>query len=108
MPRKGKLDARGLRDRRFWPHLSADQQQTLIDFLAYYRAVAESAALKAAEIADIASEDLGQAETARYWARVVKSIDWLLHRVPMRQVYLEIQLAQREGRWRPQEPEPAT
>jgi hypothetical protein len=108
MPRKRSLDANGLRQKKFWPHLPEPVQQELIEFLAFYRAVAESAALKAAEIADIAREDLGAAENSRYWTRVVRSIDWLLHRVPMRQRYLEIRLAKEQGRWQPPEPEPAT
>lgn len=100
MPKPKGLDANGLRTRRFWPSLSPDQQQTVIDFLAYYRALAEQGQAKASELAAIASQDLGMAENALWWAHVVRSIDWLISYVPKKQWYLEVQQAQREGRWR--------
>lgn len=93
------LDKLGLRHKRHYPTLPADQQRALIDFLAYYRAVAETGQAKAAELAALATEDLGMRQTAEWWAYCVRSIDWLLSFVDKRQMYLEIQLAMKEGRW---------
>lgn len=108
MPRKPELDAHGLRHKRFWPHLTADQQATLLEFLAWWRATAEHAHDRAAELAAIAKEDTGAQGMAQWWAHAIRTIDWLLHRVPQRQQYLEIKLAQAEGRWRDKAPARAT
>jgi hypothetical protein len=102
MPRKVSFDGQGLRDRRQWPSIPPDQAQAMLDFLGWYRAVAEDALTKSAAIAEIAREDLGSAGNAQWWAHVIRAIDWLMHQVGKRQKYLEIQLAQREGRWQPQ------
>lgn len=108
MPRKAKLDAQGLREKRFWPHLSAEHQAELVNFLGWYRAVAQDAKAGADAIAAIASQDLGSRGNAEWWAYVIRSIDWLLSRVPTRQQYLEILLAEQEGRWQPKATRPGT
>lgn len=108
MSRPHQLDANGLRRRVFYPTLPADVQDELLAFLAWHRAIAEDAVSKAAHLAELAQVDAGMAGSADHWAKVVKAIDWLLHRVPMRQRYLEIKLAMEEGRWRPTGSEPVT
>jgi hypothetical protein len=108
MPRKPKLDHRGLRERRWWPELTEDEQKTIINFLGWYRAVAEDGHAKAVELANMATIDNGTRQNAEWWAYAVRTVDWLLSYVPHRQQYLEILLAEKEGRWKPPATRPGT
>lgn len=108
MPRPVKLDAHGLRPRRLWPMLPEETQKQMIDFLAWYRAVADQGATKAGQLADMAQVDAGMRETAAWWAHAVRACDWLLSYVGNRQEYLEIELAIKEKRWIPPTTKPGT
>jgi hypothetical protein len=108
MPRKAKLDAFGLRHPRKWPTFTPDQQELIIGFLASMRGEAEKALVAARRLEAVAQADGETAGNAAWWAYSVRTIDWLLSRVPMRQLSLEVKLAQEEGRLCPVDSEPAT
>lgn len=103
-----KLDPFGLRPRAYWPKLPEPVQGLVMNFLAYMRGEAEAAAMSSAKIAEIAREDLGAAATMQYWLHAIKTIDWLLTRSTQKQKFMEILLAQQEGRWTVPATSPAT
>lgn len=98
MPRKPALDPNGLRHPRKWPTFTPEQQHYIVGFLASMRAEAEKALASARRLEAVAQADGETAGNAAWWAYSVRTIDWLLSRVPMRQMCLEIELAQKEGR----------
>lgn len=108
MPRKLKLDPRGCRSRRFWPSLSDESQELILNYLGFWRAKAEQAAFASAALADIANRDDSTLNNAKWWMYSVRTIDWLMHHVHNKQEWLEVLLAQKEGRWKPPVREPDT
>lgn len=108
MPRPIKLDEHGLRHRRKWPTFDAEQRHYIIGFLTSMRVEAEKALVAANRLAEVAAADGETAGAAAWWAYSVRTIDWLLSRVPDRQLCLEIDLARKEGRLCLDTSEPAT
>ena len=107
MKRTLKLDANGLRRSWHWPKLTAEQQQTIRDYLSWYYASADDAADKFKVMARGSADPTISLNAEMHWRNVCSAIAWLLSHVENRQRYLECQLAMQEGRFKLENPGPA-